>query len=89
MNKKDWVTKQDDLKAAQAIADKYFDLDEGTDTLGYLVLNLQISQPVQLRRADWVIELSEYFDATYGPELGPQVTDQVLGELFSQGNTVH
>lgn len=89
MNNNDWATKQNDLEAARAIAEKHLDLDDDTNTLGFFVLNLQMNQPLQLKRADWVIELSEYFDTTYGVELGSEITEKVLCNLLLEESTVH
>lgn len=63
--------------------------ENGGEPIGLFEINLDGDQVVNVCIADWVIEMSDYFDEKYGSEKGLEVTKIVVGKCLSRGQTLH
>lgn len=83
-----WPTKEQDLRIAHLIMDKFS--DEGNDELGLfeIVVDPQRKR-MNLRLAHWVLVMTEQFKSMYGARHGDFVTRQVLSDCITHGETIH
>lgn len=88
-NLSNWPTEQVDMQLANTIIEKYLDMSEG-EPLGLIevVLNDQAEQ-IDVRPADWVVELAERFSEKYGQDQGEFITSQVITRCLLKGETIH
>lgn len=87
--KKNWPTKDKDMRIAQLIMEQYAS-DQQADALGLfeLVVN-QREKRMNFRLAHWVFALAEQFNSMYGATQGDYVTRQVISHCMKQGQTLH
>jgi hypothetical protein len=83
-----WPTQAIDLKDAEIIISKYIDFNDG-EALGMFEIVLTKGDAVDFRIADWVIELSDFFNGKYGPEEGAHITKMVLSKCLINGDNIH
>lgn len=84
-----WPTKEKDLEIAQNIIEEYTRNHDG-DVLGiFEVVVSQDKEAPDVRLADWVVTLTDYFQDKYGIEQGDFVTKMVISRCITHGNTVH
>ena len=86
---KKWPTKEKDLEAAKNIIEDYVRINDG-DTLGIFEVTVRDNKEVpDVHLAEWVINISDYFQDKYGPTQGDFVTKMVISRCLTQGNVVH
>lgn len=85
----DWPTEIIDMKVANDIIKKYQELNDNEPlSLVELTINKE-EEDVEIRPADWVLELAKHFQDKYGYEHGQAITSHVITRCFLQGETVH
>jgi len=84
-----WPTEQADMQAADAIIEKYLDLNEG-EPLGIIeVIMNDNNEKVDVKPAAWVEELAFHFKEKYGQEYGQDITSMVITRCLLKGETIH
>ncbi|MDF2866807.1 MAG: uncharacterized protein K0S11_277 [Gammaproteobacteria bacterium] len=84
-----WPTEKNDMHVANAIIEKYLDLNEG-EPLGLIeVIVNEKDEEVDVRPAAWVEELAEHFKEKYGYEYGQDITSMVITRCLLKGETIH
>lgn len=84
-----WTTKEKDLEVAENIIEEY-SKGHGRETLG--IFEIVVSQDKEIpdvRLADWVVTIRDYFQEKYGVEQGQFVTQMIISRCIVHGNTVH
>ncbi|NKB47609.1 MAG: hypothetical protein GKR77_07465 [Legionellales bacterium] len=85
----EWPTKEFDLKSAEEIVERHLDLNDGAP-LGVFEMVLDSNdEQVDVRLADWVIELIDYFHHEYGLERGDYVAKMIVNRILISGETLH
>lgn len=85
-----WPTKEKDLEVAKNIIEEYIRGYEGDHSLGIFEVTVREDKEApDVRLADWVITLTDYFQEKYGADQGDFVTKMVIGRCLTQGNVVH
>lgn len=84
----EWQTKAEDIKIAKELLLRHC-TDEQETEVGLQEVRLVEDGGVWITRADWVIELEEFFEARYGEVEGNLVTKRVVTALLTQGERVH
>lgn len=84
----EWPTKENDLKVASAIMTKYQELNDA-QSLGLFEVNVNEGKDPDVRLAEWVIEMADYFQEQYGAEQGELVTRLIVGKYLTAGHTIH
>lgn len=86
---RNWPTEKSDMQVADAIIEKYLDLNEG-EPLGILEVAInEKNSEVDVRPAQWIEELAEFFKGKYGQEIGQNVTSMVITRCLLKGETIH
>ncbi len=84
-----WLTKEKDLEAAQNIIEEYARIHDG-DSLGIFEVTVREDKEVpDVRLAEWVVNITDYFQEKYGPDQGDFVTKMVISRCLTQGNIIH
>jgi len=86
----DWPTQDQDLSTAASIIHKHVDYNEG-EPLGLLEVTFDADdeKAIDIRAADWVVELLNHFCDTYGDEHGKLVTSKVITRVLLKDETIH
>ena len=84
-----WPTKEKDIEAAKNIIEEYVRVHDG-DTFGIFEVTVREDKEVpDVRLAEWVVNLSDYFHEKYGADQGDFVTKMVISRCLTQGSIVH
>lgn len=83
-----WPTKEIDLKTAEKVIKKHIDFNDG-EPLGIFELVDSENQKFDFKVSDWLIELSEIFNAQYGENDGSIVTQNIITLCLIANETVH
>ncbi len=85
----DWQTMERDISLAHDILTRYHDLDEGQSSIYLQEATIFLEGSVEIKQADWVIDLREKYEAQYGEEKGDEILRRVLTAFLTFGNTIH
>lgn len=84
-----WPTKEKDLEVAENIIKEYT-RSHDSEVLGIFEVTVSHDKEApEVRLADWVITLTDYFQEKYGVDQGNFVTKMVISRCITHGNTVH
>jgi hypothetical protein len=86
---KDWSTMERDISLAHDILARYHDLDEGQSSIYLQEATIFLEGSIQIKQADWVVDLQEKYETLYGEEKGDEVLRRVLSAFLTFGNTIH
>lgn len=85
----DWATMKDDISLAHDVLARYHDLDEGHPSIYLQEATIFLEGSMQIKQADWVVELCEKYETLYGEEKGNEILRRVLTAFLTFGNTIH
>ncbi len=88
MMKKDWPTRDYDLKTAADIISRYVELNEG-EPIGLLHIAVAEDEIADVQISDWLMELAEHYYMLYGRERGERVTELILARCITSGHAIH
>lgn len=86
---KDWSTMERDISLAHDVLARYHDLDEGVPSIYLQEATIFLEGSIQIKQADWVIDLQEKYETLYGEEKGDEILRRVLSAFLTFGNTIH
>ena len=84
-----WPTESHDMQSAYAIANEYFELNEGEPLSFFEVVVDTDNKNYELKVPKWVMDVLTYFRQLYGYEHGQAVASQVLTKFFLRDEVVH
>lgn len=85
----DWVTMKDDISLAHDVLARHHDLDDGHPSIYLQEATIFLEGSMQIKQADWVVELCEKYESLYGEEKGNEILRRVLTAFLTFGNTIH
>ena len=84
-----WPTKEKDIQVAQLFMENYA-MKRNIEAVGFLELVVNVAEKkMNVRIADWIPELANYFVSAYGVEQGDRIMRQVMTYCMVQGQTLH
>ncbi len=85
----DWHTMEHDISLAHDVLTRYFDMDDGHPSIYLQEATIFLEGSVEIKQANWVVELREKYETQYGEEKGDEVLRRVLTAFLTFGNTIH
>lgn len=86
---KDWLTKEEDLKAAAEIIDEHNLINEGEPiSILNIVFNAE-KDDFDVNVSDFVADIADYFIRKYGSRHGKSIASKVLTKCLLAGQTIH
>lgn len=86
---KEWPTKSQDIRAAQAIMEEYAN-ETNSETLGMFELVVdQEKKRMDFKLSSWVVAIASHFKSKYGEEKGDSITRLVLTYCITRNETIH
>jgi hypothetical protein len=84
----DWNTMEQDISQAHEIIVRYHD-EDGPIALYLQEATVWLEGSVEIKQADWVIALQEFYENQYGEHKGNEILRRVLTALITHGFTIH
>ncbi len=84
----DWQTMEQDVSLAHEVITRHHDGD-GPLSVYLQEATISLEGSIDIKQADWVVELQEQYELKYGEEKGDEVLKRVLTALLTHGTTIH
>lgn len=84
-----WNTMERDISLAHDILARHHDLDDGHPSIYLQEATIFLEGSMQIKQADWVIELREKYENLYGEDRADAILRRVLTAFLTFGNTIH
>ena len=85
----DWQTMERDVSLAHEVITRHHDGEEGPLSVYLQEATISLEGSIDIKQADWVVELQEQYEIQYGEEKGDEVLKRVLTALLTHGTTIH
>jgi hypothetical protein len=83
-----WKTMEQDISYAHDVIVRHHE-GEGPLSVYLQEATISLEGSIQIKQADWLVELQEYYEIQYGEERGDEVMRRVLTALLTYGSTIH